>query len=143
MRIVLISFLLAVSSLFLTAAEFSVPYLEKPPVIDGRFDAGEWSCAMAFSGTRTMDPRRITVWMGYDKETLYVAMQAETPPRGKLATGASTISDDDSLELWFAPPQALRTVESLKFGTFQIIVNSEDKLLAVHNNPGYGLGSHD
>ena len=143
MRIVLISFLLAVSALFLTAAEFSVPFMVKPPVIDGRFDAGEWSCAMAFSGTRTMDPRRITVWMGYDKETLYVAMQAETPPRGKLATGASAISGDDSLELWFAPPQALRTVESLKFGTFQIIVNSEDKVLAVHNNPGYGLASHD
>ncbi|MBO4512370.1 MAG: LamG domain-containing protein, partial [Victivallales bacterium] len=36
-----------------------------------------------------------------------------------------------------------RTVESLKFGTFQIIVNSEDRILAMHNSPGYGLASTD
>ncbi|MBR6372204.1 MAG: hypothetical protein IKS20_03400, partial [Victivallales bacterium] len=143
MRKVLYSFLLIFAACFLAAADFSVPYMKKAPVIDGQFGKGEWDFATAFSGSRTIDARLTTVWMGYDAKYLYMALQAETPPRGGLNTGARAISMQDSLELWFAPPQNLRKVESLKFGTFQLIVNSEDQALAMHNSPGYGLASTD
>ena len=125
MRKVLFSVLLCIAVCFLSAAEFSVPFLKKAPVIDGQFDKGEWDFATAFSGSKKIDARRTTVWMGYDANNLYLAMQAETPPRGGLSTGARAISMQDSLELWFAPPQKLRKVESLKFGAFQLIINSE------------------
>ncbi|MBO4619159.1 MAG: hypothetical protein J5654_03530 [Victivallales bacterium] len=124
----------------LTAAEFSVPFLQKAPVIDGRFDAGEWDFALAFSGSaKNMDPRRTTVWLGYDQTALYVALQAETPPRGSLGTSTQWLNHHDSLELWFAPPQELRTIEALKFGIFQMIVDFEETVLATHHSPGYGL----
>ena len=135
---------LAAISLTLAAADFTVPFMNKAPAIDGRFAVGEWDFAMAFSGTaKNMDPRRTTVWMAYDNENLYMALQAETPPRGKLATASKWYNHHDSMELWFAPPQALRTVESLKFGAFQTIVNSEAKFMAEHHNPGYGLTSRE
>ena len=134
--------LLSISALFLAAADFSVPFLKKPPEIDGRFDAGEWDCAMAFSGSaKNMDARRTTVWLGYDKDNIYMALQAETPPRGKLVSASQWFNHHDSLEIWFAPPQALRKIESLKFGVFQTIVNFEGKYIAEHHNPGYGLPS--
>ncbi len=142
MRRTLFIVFMALMSLNLTAADFSVPFLNKAPAIDGRFGAGEWDFAMAFSGpAKGTDARRSTVWMGYDRDNLYIALQAEMPPRGRLVTGHKWINHDDSLELWFAPPTPLRAVESLKFGAFQIIVNSECKFLAEHHNPGFGLSS--
>ena len=139
-----LSLLLASLSLFLAAADFSVPFLKNSPEIDGRLEGGEWGCAMAFSGSaKNMDPRRTTVWLGYDRDNLYIAMKAETPPRGHLAAASKWISHHDSLELWFAPPQSLRTIESLKFGAYQAIVNFEGKFLAEHHNPGYGLAARE
>ena len=124
------------------AADFSVPFIKKAPVIDGRLDAGEWDSAMAVSGSaKDMDARRTTLWMCYGKDAIYIALQAETPPRGNLVAGQRWINHDDSLELWFAPPAHLRVVDSLKFGAFQIIVNSKEQFLAEHHNPGFGLGS--
>ena len=136
--------LLASFSLSVVAADFSVPFMKNAPAIDGHFDEGEWDCAMAFSGSaKNMDPRRTTVWMGYNRDNIFLALQAETPPRGRLVSASKWISHDDSVELWFAPPQNLRTIESLKFGVFQTIVNFEGKFLADHHNPGYGLTSRD
>ena len=124
----------------LTAAEFSVPFLKTAPVIDGRFDAGEWDFALAISGSaKNMDPRRTTLWLGYDQTTIYVALQGETPPRGKLGTSSHWLNHHDSLELWFAPPPEKRTIEALKFGVFQMIVDFETTLQAQHHSPGYGL----
>ena len=115
---------MAISSMIVSAADFNVPFMNKAPAIDGRLEAGEWDFAMAFSGNaKGMDARRTTVWIGYDRDNLYMALQAEMPPRGRLVTGHKWINHDDSLELWFAPPTPLRAVESLKFGAFQIIVN--------------------
>ena len=132
----------AAISMSLAASDFAVPFMNKAPVIDGHFDDGEWAFAMAFSGSaRNMDPRRTTVWIGYDNENIYMALQAETPPRGNLVSASKWFNHHDSLELWFAPPQNLRTVESLKFGVFQTIVNFEGKYIAEHHNPGYGLTS--
>ncbi len=126
----------------LMAADFSVPFMKKAPVIDGHFDKGEWDSAMAVSGSaKNMDARRTTLWMGYGTDAIYIALQAETPPRGNLVAGQRWINHDDSLELWFAPPEHLRVVDSLKFGAFQIIVNSKEQFLAEHHNPGFGLGS--
>ena len=124
------------------AADFSVPFMKKSPVIDGRLEQGEWDPAMAVSGSaKNMDARRTTMWMGYGTDALYIALQAEMPPRGNLVAGHRWINHDDSLELWFAPPANLRVVDSLKFGAFQIIVNSKEQFLAEHHNPGFGLGS--
>ena len=134
--------LLAIFSFYLTAADFSVPFLKAAPTIDGRFSKGEWDCAMAFSGgAKNMDARRTTVWMAYDKSNIYMALQAETPPRGNLVAASRWMNHHDSMELWFAPPEKLRTVESLKFGVFQFMVNFEEKTMAEHHNPGYGLSS--
>ena len=140
MRKALFAFLLLAACIW--AADFSIPFQKKAPVIDGQFAPGEWDCAVAFSGTaRNMDARRTTVWLAYDKSTMYVALQAETPLRGKLRSVPGGRNNSDSLELWFFPPQELRTIGSLKFGTFQIIVSSEDDIFAEHNNPGYGLAT--
>ena len=140
MRKALFAFLLLAACIW--AADFSIPFQKKAPVIDGQFAPGEWDCAVAFSGTaRNMDARRTTVWLAYDKSTMYVGLQADTPPRGKLRSVPGGRNNSDSLELWFFPPQELRTIGSLKFGTFQIIVSSEDDIFAEHNNPGYGLAT--
>ena len=136
--------MLAAISLTLAASDFTVPYMNKAPAIDGRLDEGEWEFAMAFSGSANkMDPRRTTVWIGYDKDNIYMALQAETPPRGNLVAASKWFNHHDSLELWFAPPQSRRTVESLKFGVFQTIVNFEGNFISEHHNPGYGLTSRD
>ena len=136
--------LMTAISLSLMAADFSVPFMNKAPAIDGRFDAGEWEFAFAFSGSaKNMDARRTTVWMGYDRNNIYMALQAETPPRGRMASASKWFNHHDSMELWFAPPKELRTIESLKLGVFQTIVNFEEKSFSQHHNPGYGLSARE
>jgi len=126
----------------LGAAEFTVPSVKTPPVIDGRIKPGEWDKAFSLAGAgATVDPRRAEVFMAWDSSNLYLAVRSETPPRGKLVVskGSINIVMDDSVEFWFDPPKELRTVEQSKFGEFQLIASHTGALFKQHHNPGYGL----
>lgn len=127
---------------WLGAAEYTVPSIKTPPVIDGSIKPGEWDKAFSLAGAGgTVDPRRTEVFMAWDQSTLYLAVRSETPPRGKLvvANGSINIVMDDSVEFWFDPPKELRTVEQSKFGEFQLIASHTGALFKQHHNPGYGL----
>ncbi|OQA82785.1 MAG: hypothetical protein BWY31_03050 [Lentisphaerae bacterium ADurb.Bin242] len=126
----------------LGAAEYTVPSVKTPPVIDGRIQSGEWDNAFSLAGAgRTIDPRRAEFFMAWDASNLYLAVRSETPPRGKLVVskGSINIVMDDSVEFWFDPPKELRTVEQAKFGEFQLIASHTGVLYRQHHNPGYGL----
>lgn len=126
----------------LAAAEYTVPSIKTPPVIDGRIKPGEWDKAFSLAGAgATIDPRRAEVFMAWDPSTLYLAVRSETPPRGKLVVskGSINIVMDDSVEFWFDPPKELRTVEQSRFGEFQLIASHTGALYKQHHNPGYGL----
>ena len=125
----------------LTAAEFVVPQTSKAPVIDGKISPGEWKDALVISGTGgTIDHRKAELFLTWDEGKVYVAVRAETPPRGKLVRNAGDNPVyDDSVEFWFDPPKSARTIEQGKFGEFQMIVSNGGRLLIDHHNPGYGL----
>lgn len=125
------------------AAEFSVPFSAKNPVVDGKFSVGEWDNALVISGAgNIIDARKTEFRLTWSNDCLYGAFRTETPPRGKLirSTRANPVYDD-SVELWFVPPKELRTNEQYKFGEFQIIIGNGGKILLQHHNPGYGLSA--
>ncbi len=66
-------------SAWLGAAEYTVPSIKTPPVIDGRIHPGEWD--KAFSSpepAETIDPRR-TKYSGVGPENLYLAVVRKLP----------------------------------------------------------------
>ena len=124
------------------SAEFCVPGTETAPQIDGIIDAAEWSRALVLAGAGTpVDQRKSQCFISFDAGHVYVAVQSELPPKGKLVSSHSFIVCNDSIELWFDPPKELRTVEQGKFGEFQLIASFKNELQMLHHNPGYGLPS--
>ena len=124
------------------SAEFCVPGTETAPQIDGIIDAAEWSRALVLAGAGTpVDQRKSQCFISFDAGHIYVAVQSELPPKGKLASGLPYINCNDSIELWFDPPKELRTIEQGKFGEFQLIASFKNELQMLHHNPGYGLPS--
>src|ERR1041384_6350597 len=70
-----------------------IPRLEKPPVIDGKLDAGEWQGAAQFKDFFQTDPgynvaasEPTEVFMGYDPHTLYIAFHCYDEPGKVRAT---------------------------------------------------------
>jgi len=70
-----------------------IPRLEKPPVIDGKLDAGEWQGAAIFKDFFQTDPgynvsasEPTEVFMGYDAHTLYIAFRCYDEPGKVRAT---------------------------------------------------------
>ena len=135
--------LVSLSSFTLCGAEFSLPYLQKAPQIDGRINDEEWQGALAFSGAPNGELRKQTFFMGYTSEGLYIAVRSEMPKRGDLATLGRNIVLDDSLEFWFAPPEKDREQGPLAFGKFQYIVTHNGKSFSRQHEPGYGLAARD
>lgn len=124
------------------AAEYTVPEMRTAPVIDGRINEKEWKNALKIGGAgNPVDPRKAEVFLTWDTANLYIAVRSETPPRGRLVTAPKAINIvmDDSVEFWFDPPKASRTVEQAKFGEFQLIASHTGALFQQHHNPGYGL----
>jgi len=69
-------------------------YVETPPKIDGRLDAGEWSAEPLPTGEWVSYnplygerlPQHTTVWAGYDKRYLYFAFRCTDPDPAKIKT---------------------------------------------------------
>ena len=97
-----------------TAAEYQIPFMEKAPVIDGKFSADEWKSSAAYTGVYHRGKEmflsgRHAVWnIGYDNKNLYVSMRTELPPAGtKLISttrrrDGKTLLYDDNIEFWIA-----------------------------------------
>lgn len=138
-----LSFLLCFGSgIFVGASEFTVPSTPKAPVIDGRVNADEWQNALLLSGAGSkLDSRRTQIYLTWDAKCLYIAMRSEIPPHGKpvLSKNSLGLVMDDSIEVWFAPPEKYRNIEANKFGEFQLIANYAGEVSLMHHNPGYGL----
>ncbi len=68
---------------------FNIPYMSKPPVIDGNIDPQEWREAAAVMGvvnTSSLDyrDRPITFWLGWDARHLYLATRTDILPGHRL-----------------------------------------------------------
>jgi len=94
----------------------SMPLMSAPPTIDGLIDEEEWKHAVRNVGlvshaTGVLCPREAVFWVGSDGSDVYVAIQTEAPPDGRLVTRAvpDAAGDlraaflDDSIELVLDP----------------------------------------
>ncbi|MCF7854672.1 MAG: DUF6067 family protein [Candidatus Pacebacteria bacterium] len=128
--------------------EARAPLMPVPPVIDGNIGADEWRGSTGFYGLGVpLDAREGRVWVGCDRDRLYLAFQTEMPPDGKLVSnkkmqGDSKVVLDDSIELWVVPPEEGRTADAKHGkGYFQLIINSIGTVFALNHEPGYGLSA--
>ena len=141
-----------VATVAMTAsAALEIPKSEQPPVIDGVSAEGEWDGALRlsdpylhlgiFKATGEIDPRRCDFSVLWDETALYFRCRAETAPGNRLmlASGVHSVYMDDNFEFHFDPPASFRSVESRRFGVFQLIVNAVGETYTQHENPGYGL----
>ncbi len=91
----------------------TVPFMEKPPMIDGRITPGEWDAAAAVTGfvilsSRTLSPRQTVVFAGYTEKGLYVAFRC--PHSGKFRKGEKLRDSTgghqamENVEIWLVPP---------------------------------------
>ena len=118
--------------------EVSLPLMKSPPQIDGEITAVEWACAtkvLGFVGYRSgkVTPRDGRFWVGCDGKELFIAVQTEMPPDGKLLNRAVPDGDrdiiaaarDDCIELWIDPHKGQTTGDRRYF---QIITNPRGTL---------------
>ena len=108
----MVFFSFAAAMLPLGAVEYIIPYIENTPVIDGRISENEWQGAAGFAGLYHRDSemflsfRRSRWAVAYDRQNLYVMMQTEMPPDGKLTAKVrkkdGSVFSDDTIELWIA-----------------------------------------
>jgi|GEM_PF-2364519 len=91
-------------------ADYVIPWMNRPPKIDGRIGKAEWSSALAFGeftvNNKAMDtpPQKTRVWMGYDKENIYVSAWCEEANLDRLSN-LSKVRDrpdwsDDRIEFF-------------------------------------------
>ncbi|MCC7350886.1 MAG: hypothetical protein IT446_09975 [Phycisphaerales bacterium] len=130
------------------APKIVVPKCDKPPVIDGRIELGEWQRAAAVSGftdlsTGQMDARQVVAYITYDDANLYMAFDLPIYPKGaKLVTDRTTRdtggwSGDDVLELLLDPFHGKYKNEE---SYFQFMGNSANVVLFDQaETPGLGL----
>lgn len=96
----------------------SVAPFAKPPVIDGKFEPGEWDGAIKVIGFQKifqlceLDAREGHTYIGYTPDALYIAVVTELPPDGKLLTLYDQrdfqSNFDDQLEIWIDPNRGAR-----------------------------------
>jgi hypothetical protein len=103
----------------LWAADCVVPLFARPPVIDGKAEAGEWSRAALFTGFQwqgVLEQRRVRGYVGATQTHLYVAIVSQLPDEGQLVTQLDRDSlkavHDDSVEVYVCPtPDAEKRVD--------------------------------
>ncbi len=116
-----------------TAEDFSnvytLPLIDKAPVVDGVLRDGEYDRAGSMTGfvqlSGLYSPRQTSVWYCHDEENLYVVFstifESQGPPE-KGKAGIMTQSDihvGDLFELWIATPELQRQyVVNLNQGIF-------------------------
>lgn len=114
------------------AAEYQIPFMEKAPVIDGKFSAGEWQGSSSYAGMYHRGKEmflsgRHAVWnIGYDEKHLYVSMRTELPPEGTRLISTTrrrdgkTLLYDDNTEFWIADSE-----KAADRSYYSVMVNSK------------------
>ncbi len=115
-------------------ATLTIPKVRRAPVIDGKFDLGEWDHAAKVVGGLWMGSPRITkesffsTSVCYDEERLYFLIASPAPSmRLKAETkehGNAKIASDDAVEFFFSPRNN---------GYYQLVGNSLGFLYANHS----------
>ena len=125
---VLIFILSLFSAPLFAKTEFSVSYMDKAPVIDGKIDMGEWTSATGLCGFHVLGfkdnaPDETIVYMGYDDEKLYIAYKAyqKTFPQGADKGLNGEYYVDDTVEVFFNDNLKKAGTEA---GYFQFLLNS-------------------
>ena len=112
-----------------------VPWLVKPPVIDGKLDPGEWPVASLLESfwvpaqdRQSEPPTR--AWIGIDAQYLYLAAQCTLVPGVKPTVNSTERDtkqwDDDSIELFIWPDESRERF-------VQFIVNAAGSLFDCDN----------
>jgi hypothetical protein len=108
-----------------TAAEYRVPLMAQPPVIDGQVQPEEWRLSAGFDGfafNGQLERRRVRAYVAATEGTLYFAFRSQLPDEGELvaqvAVDTVKIVYDDSLEVWVDP-----TPGSDHGKTYQMLAN--------------------
>ncbi len=135
----------------LPAQSLDIPFAGTAPKVDGLASSGEWDASLRIIGAGSpVDARYAEISFAWDADRLYVMSKNETAPRNRLATSAGSrdgsqgVVMDDSMELWFDPPKALRNADETKrFGIFQMIVSHNGNTYGRHHEPGYGLSARE
>lgn len=126
------------------------PVLRLPPtakalVIDGKFSPGEWDSAfqgfgvIRHSAPNVLELRKARYWLTYDNERVYIAMQTELPPWGKLVgkrrRSPIDASMDDSIEFFVDPARAPGSPEE---SSYQLLGNFAGTMMNFIHNPKLG-----
>ncbi|MCF7854347.1 MAG: DUF6067 family protein [Candidatus Pacebacteria bacterium] len=94
-------------------AQFVVPKMPQPPVIDGQYSDREWQHAAALTGFGVHGRGRLAyrqshVWIGYDDRTMYLAVKSPVYPKGRRLVSLRQRRDggfygDDAIEVLLDP----------------------------------------
>ena len=122
--------------------------LVKPPIVDGKLEAGEWDRAVriaGFQGIQPMDalePRGGFTCAGFTGSRLYVCVVSDMPPDGKLHASQtnrdSNVVFDESIEIWIDPNRERRETKEGDQAFYQLIGNPIGTILDVRFDPNKG-----
>ncbi|MFP4028084.1 MAG: glycoside hydrolase domain-containing protein [Candidatus Brocadiia bacterium] len=123
----------------------TVSLMEKAPKIDGKMTEGEWDTAVRtepLMGWRRMklEPRHATVWMGYTKKNLYVAIESELRPTGLIAKKKmddGRLIFDSVVEMAIDPNRDNRASGKGDLSYYQFMANS----IGTTKDVQHGLGA--
>ena len=121
----------------------TVSLFEEAPEIDGTIGPEEWKGAVQITGMRsqkakpqwkTLEDRMASVYCGYTRDRLYVAVVSELPPNQRLKTqqrGRDSVKMvfDSSVEIWTCPYRQTPQGAKVSQDYFQFIVNSNGNIL--------------
>jgi hypothetical protein len=119
-----------------SAPQIRLPFLQTAPTIDGVIKADEWQGAARMEGfgrPAPLAPMMASFWVGATEKELFIAVQSEAPPGGKLlarVNPAPAETDaraylDDSVEIIFDPLRHLGADKTGKRKLFQLITNAK------------------
>lgn len=119
-----------------------LPPIAKAPVVDGRISPGEWDGAFQGYGVirhrapNVLEVRKTRYWLAYDNERVYLAMQTELPPWGKLdgkrRRSPIDAAYDDELELFVNPARAPGSPDE---SYYQLLGNFAGTMMNFIHNP--------
>ncbi|MBI4024075.1 MAG: hypothetical protein HY360_03785 [Verrucomicrobia bacterium] len=119
-----------------------LPPALKAPVIDGKMETGEWDGAFQGFGVirnaapHVLEVRKTRYWFTYDSERIYIAMQTELPPWGKLdgkrRRQPMDAARDDSLEIFVNPARPPGSAEE---SYCQLLGNWTGSMINFIHNP--------
>jgi hypothetical protein len=128
----------------LPIGEFTATRFEKPPVIDGKVEAGEWDRAFTTSGLiapfdHQLQESETTMSLGFDAERFYFLFRCRRGNQEWKLWKHSRLNDDynfgePSVEVWVTPPTIVPE-------TYQNILNTYPAVFDVKNIPSRGYSA--